>query len=415
MNKTVLIICDFFPCPGTDGRSAYLLDIIDYLALNSFAVKLCVLSDTPNGTVPWYLAPAKLADKAEISIIGNQRLGKRFFIRFNLRNWVLALPCIIYRRLPSLLHNFMGKFVTRQRGEVSHFMVKSGSAAFVNDLLENGHPDTLIFNHSRLAALKEQLELPEKALTGVIAHDVMHRRHQSFAASGIDVDSREVMSMAEEKAALAKFDFIIAIQEDDAGVFKEMLPESTVITAPMSTSFPADAVHPAKRIVPGRCLIVGGYGQPNIDSFNWFLRDVWPGVYSGNPAACLHVCGNVCRALQTPDGMNISLLGRIEDLSREYEEAELCVIPLLAGSGLKIKLIEALKYNCRCVSTSWGVQGIRTPEKYGITVADTAGAMADAILSATRSHSGNDGQRFFEDFSPDNCYGELVELMQRRM
>ncbi len=409
-----MILTDFFPCPGMDGRSAYLLDIINYLALNSFEIKLCILSDTPAGTVPWYLMPEQLA-AADVSIIDNYRWGHRFFIRFSLRDWILALPCIIYRRLPALFHNFLEKVLNRHRGEVKHFLVRNGSSAFVNELLKAEQPEIVIFNYARLTRLKKELILPGNILTGVITHDVVHHRQATLSASGIFANAAEMMSMNEERASLAEIDFIIAIQEDDAKIFREMLPESTVITAPMSIGIASSTVHPAKEIVPGRCLLVGGYGQPNIDSFNWFLREVWPKVYSSNPAACLHVCGNVCRALQAPERMNISLLGRIEDLSGEYEEAELCVIPLLAGSGLKIKLIEALKYNCRCVSTSWGVQGIRFPEKYGIIVADTANEMGEKILSSLNTAGTVNGQNFLEDFCPENCYGQLVDFMQNKM
>jgi len=408
-----MILADFFPCPGTDGRSSYVLDIIDYLAMNDFEITLCILSDTPNGTVPWYLLPADLARKVDVEVVGNHRWGRRFFIRFALRNWLLAAPCLIYRHLPKFIHKHLEKIIQQQRGGVNHFVVKSGSREFVNNLLKTDSPDVLIFNYARLADFKEQLNIPEKVLTGVITHDVVHRRHQSLAEFGISSAAAEIMTPVEEKKELSKFDFIVAIQAEDAEIFKEMLPDSSVITAPMSTGSSLNATHAARRrMVSGRCLMVGGYGQPNIDSFNWFLNEVWPLVYSADSTASLHVCGNVCRALHAPDNMNISLPGRVKDLSGEYEETELCIIPLLAGSGLKIKLIEALKHNCRCVSTSCGVQGIPYPEKYGITVADNADAMAKAILLVNRSCTENTGKSFFEDFSPEKCYGQLVDSIK---
>lgn len=408
-----MILTDFFPSAGTDGRSAYLLDIINYLVLNGFEIKLCVLSDTPNGTVPWYLMPKKLAT-VDVRIINNYCWGHRFFIRFNFRNWFLALPCIIYRRLPMFLHNSLEKILNRQRREVKHFLVKNGSSAFVNELLKAEQPEVIIFNYARLTRLKEELSLPTDILTGVITHDVVHHRKEMMLASRIIANTDEMMSKDEERKALSEIDFIIAIQEEDAAIFRQMLPKSTVITAPMSTGFTTDTIIPIKRIVHGRCLLVGGYGQPNIDSFNWFLREVWPRVYARNPELSLHVCGNVCRALFAPEKMNVLLRGRVENLEEEYIQAELCVIPLRAGSGLKIKLIEALKYNCRCVSTSCGVQGIHVPEKYGITVADSVDAMVEAILSLTQSNivNNNNSNSFLDDFSPRKCHGDLIDFIR---
>jgi glycosyltransferase involved in cell wall biosynthesis len=75
----------------------------------------------------------------------------------------------------------------------------------------------------------------------------------------------------------------------------------------------------------------------------------------------------------------VVLLGRVKDLNPEYSAAEVCLVPLLAGSGLKIKLIEAMSYGRACVSTSIGVQGLRDIVGTTTLVADTAEDFAMAV------------------------------------
>jgi hypothetical protein len=123
-------------------------------------------------------------------------------------------------------------------------------------------------------------------------------------------------------------------------------------------------------MVDGRCLFVGTDMPSNVDGVNWLLNEIWPRVRHAHPNASLHICGTVCRKLdQIPEG--VSLMGLVDDLEREYEEAIIVVVPLRAGSGVKIKLTEAIGFKRCCVSTRCGIEGLPAKSESGVLVSDT--------------------------------------------
>jgi glycosyltransferase involved in cell wall biosynthesis len=147
-----------------------------------------------------------------------------------------------------------------------------------------------------------------------------------------------------------------------------------VVCAPIS----AHPKSPMGAQVPGRCLFVGSKGEGNVHGLLWFLKEVWPKVLSGNPSSQLHVCGTVCDKIET-SFPNTQFLGRVDSLDLEYAAAEVCLIPLHFGSGLKIKLIEALGYGRACVSTTIGIQGMAELKNTAVMVADTGERFATSI------------------------------------
>ncbi|MER3587042.1 MAG: hypothetical protein C4322_00005, partial [Mastigocladus sp. ERB_26_1] len=103
-----------------------------------------------------------------------------------------------------------------------------------------------------------------------------------------------------------------------------------------------------------------------------------PIVLESVPHCSLHVCGTVCNGFEEAFP-NVRFLGRVNDLEPEYSNAEVCLIPLIIGSGLKIKLVEAMSYGRACVSTSVGVQGLGEIIGSAVLVADTIEDFAAAI------------------------------------
>jgi len=101
-------------------------------------------------------------------------------------------------------------------------------------------------------------------------------------------------------------------------------------------------------------LFVGSlwYG-PNIDGINWLLHHVWPTVLAKEPAAKLTLVGaapkNVLTHWSQQPGVNA--VGFVEDVSVFYQQTRLVVVPLLAGGGTNIKVLEALGFGRPCVVT----------------------------------------------------------------
>ncbi|RMD99993.1 MAG: glycosyltransferase [Deltaproteobacteria bacterium] len=340
--------------------------------------------------LPWRFVHPDVSRLATVVIRDHRRIGNFYFNAHALREWLLLPLRLLYLALPDRVRRFVrNRTVAIRRGVTERMKraftlddpVSPEEEAFVRGWIRRYPPGIVIVNFTPLATLLDLFEGSPTILTGILTHDVLHRRIESFERSGIPIDvfSRR-WDREGEGALLRKARLLIAIQKEDAAEFERLSPMSDVIEAPVA--FPLSH-HPGPP-TPGRCLFVGSATNHNIYGIRWFISEVWPTIRQRHPTSTLHVCGSVCREIEE-EGEGIILRGLVEDLDREYAEAEVCVIPLLAGSGLKIKLGEALAHGRACVSTSIGLQGFEEVAGDVVLCADDPASFAQSVSSILAS------------------------------
>jgi glycosyltransferase involved in cell wall biosynthesis len=90
-------------------------------------------------------------------------------------------------------------------------------------------------------------------------------------------------------------------------------------------------------------FLPGSSNALNLVGLRDFLRFAWPRVRTAVPGAVLRVAGGVGRAVP-PGTAGVEVLGHVPDLALEYESARVVINPAVAGTGLKIKTVEALAH-----------------------------------------------------------------------
>jgi glycosyltransferase involved in cell wall biosynthesis len=267
-------------------------------------------------------------------------------------------------------------------------------------------PEVVLFNTPFCVPSGVDLPATVRA-TYVIALDVLSERAAAFEALGYGVVPSGFTPVVEADA-MRDVSRVIAIQWDDAARFTELLPHAEVIVVPVSIEAPP----PSGRLpVAHRCLFVGSGSLHNVDGMKWFLEECWPLVRAQLPSAELHVIGTVCARLGAAvDG--VVLRGTVDDLSVEYEAASAVVVPLRAGSGLKVKLVEALCHRAAVVTTSVGAQGLMAvapqPFAVGDGTADFTASLLEVLTDEARRHElvWRAGA-LAPQFSPARAYAEL--------
>jgi glycosyltransferase involved in cell wall biosynthesis len=133
-------------------------------------------------------------------------------------------------------------------------------------------------------------------------------------------------------------------------------------------------------------LFVGAMGYKiNCQAVDWFLKNVWPKVFSKNHLAEFHIVGGGLDATRTAEYSTIpgvKMLGFVDDLKTAYRSCALSVVPISAGAGTKIKVLESLRFGRPVVLTTHSFRGYGHALRSGrdVIVEDDPGAMADSIL-----------------------------------
>jgi GT2 family glycosyltransferase/glycosyltransferase involved in cell wall biosynthesis len=134
---------------------------------------------------------------------------------------------------------------------------------------------------------------------------------------------------------------------------------------------------------PGTMLFVGSFRHgPNITAIEWFLRHVMPRIVDSLPAVRLVVAGSdpPPRDLFEKAGRGVELLGFVEDIRTELRRRAVFVCPVLSGSGVRVKLLEAFASGIPVVSTRMGAEGLARKDGEFCALADHPEQFARAVV-----------------------------------
>jgi succinoglycan biosynthesis protein ExoO len=389
----------------TNGSSVYLLDLVGAIGEKT---DVHYISPTPGtlGSWPFLRIQDDLAAFKTIRIRGTWRLGP-YIVSANPKRFLqsaFAIADIISLKLG----------ITRK----SHF--KRAPYSIAEQLTRRDQlyiarhaPKLCDFIVADYCFLTEAFPfaLRPEAQTAVVMHDRFSSRPDQFVALGRK-DMETILSEDKECDLLGRADAIVAIQWDDADFLRRRLPHRRVIVAPM-------AAHPVDTPRPGsndRILFVGSSAAPNVDGLTWFVESCWEKIQEKHPHARLSIAGTVSQFMG-PMPKGIDVLGLVPDLKPLYDGAGVVISPLRIGSGLKIKLIEALGYGKAIVGTSKTLQGVEDCLTGTIAIEDDAARFSEAVVALLNDESERIKlaayglARLRQFFTPEQCYAELVSVV----
>jgi glycosyltransferase involved in cell wall biosynthesis len=124
--------------------------------------------------------------------------------------------------------------------------------------------------------------------------------------------------------------------------------------------------------------------EPNIEGLRWFLSEVWPKVLSQNDRLKLHIAGrNASEKLKDffSAQANVVFEGEVADANAYINSKSIMIVPLLSGSGMRIKVIEGMALTKAIVSTSVGCEGITAIDGKDMMIADKPELFAEKLLA----------------------------------
>ena len=125
------------------------------------------------------------------------------------------------------------------------------------------------------------------------------------------------------------------------------------------------------------------FWPPNVEGVLWFAREVFPRVLAEMPEARFVVVGkDPPREVQdlTLQVRNVQVTGYVPDPEPYLAETAVFIVPLRAGGGMRVKIVDAWSWGMPIVSTSIGAEGIEIAEGENILIGDTPEALAEAVV-----------------------------------
>jgi glycosyltransferase involved in cell wall biosynthesis len=315
----------------------------------------------------------------------------------------------------------------------------------IGEVVDSFRPGAIIFEYVKLGYLIDGLtaEQRNQIVCLVDTHDVLHLRAEQFQAHGFPHWLK--IDRAEEGSVLKRFDAVIAIQENEARLFREMTDSRVrVITAGHAVDAEDEAATSEEREQTPDKITVGYIGSKNFS--NWqaireFLLCAWPTVLERNKSVCeLVIAGGICEWFDAepelqhpPDGgeaanlvqhfsptdlENVQLLGPIESIRDFYNRIDVVINPVQFGTGLKIKNAESLRFGKLLITTLNGFDGMPEATRLACMVVENVNEMGLAInsicndLNSIRPMQQLAFQLAQTEFSESQAYSELKRFLE---
>lgn len=189
-----------------------------------------------------------------------------------------------------------------------------------------------------------------------------------------------------EVATCAAFDRVTWVTQEDHAAVQAVAgtPVRNDGVLPICGS-PEDAPPIARRPDARRVTFLGGlHYPPNAQGVLWFAQHAFPQVLAAQPDAILTVIGK-----QPPEALhslgiparNLEITGYVDDPQPYLAETAAFVVPLLAGGGMRVKIIDGWSWGLPIVSTRIGAEGIDTVDGVNMLLADDPADFAAAVIA----------------------------------
>lgn len=183
---------------------------------------------------------------------------------------------------------------------------------------------------------------------------------------------------------LSFYDKVVTISQDEYFIFNSFLGDKVINIPP---SFPENFGNENSE-KKYDLIFVGSDNPFNIASVNWFTEKVLPFLPKE-----IKICiiGRICK--HVPNHESIEKVFFADDLESYYHASKIAICPMLKGTGIKIKVVEALSFGLPVVGTEKAVDGFLDKKNNGCMVSDDEKVFADIIKNLLNNSSDYEKQK----------------------
>ncbi len=356
----VLLLCNKVPYPARDGSTIAMASMIDAMLANKIAVKVLCFNTTKH-----------FSTEEEIEANKPKKLNLTQVQLDNRVKWNTALRNLL----------------SREAFHVSRFRTKAFRDQLIQEL------ETVEYDIVQLEGLSMAVYLPEirrysQAKVVLRAHNVetkIWQRHlqaerNPLLKGYLHIQNKRLAKF--ERQATYDVDAIISITEEDLHEFWSLQPSKVAMSLPCGVDInhypPCGITEKEFDLV----YIASFDWMPNQQGIKWFLNKVWPLLLKDAPGTNFRLGGrHMPKQIIERSTDQLVVVPDVADMKDFMCSGKLVVVPLLAGSGMRIKILENMALGLCQVTTSIGAEGILIEDGVNIVIANEPEEMAEKISS----------------------------------
>ncbi len=288
----------------------------------------------------------------------------------------------------------------------------------LSTLVKGGDFDVIHFEGLQTTPYLETIKKLNKGKCVLRQHNIEHLIWERNAENSSFLKGKYLKLLASrlkkyELDILSKADAIVSISDVDTVFFKKH--NKNVYTATTGVSV-VDVVNiPVE--TRSVCYLGSMDWMPNQEGVKWFLSKVWEEVLSKDPEFKFYLAGrNFPKYFFELEKKykNVKVIGEVENAVDFLASKEILIVPLWAGSGVRIKILEGMSLGKYVVTTTIGAEGIPVVDKENIRIEDEVKLFAEAIVNKeSYSDISNNAKAFIREKFDNNVISQgLIRFYQ---
>lgn len=361
MSSKILIISPTATHPTIAGNSARIFAMVELLRLKKYHIDFL------------------LATNDEIDIASNKVYwGDNFHVHTNFTTkQSLDLSQKFLRKLIDLFGKLFSIAYLKYNKLIDYYY-PDGLNEYILELYEKNKYDIVIVEYVVLSRAFKCFPRSVKKILDT--HDQLGNRYKTYLKRGLTPTWYSLFPQEEFKG-LKRADLIIGIQKSETEYFKASVNKKVITTGHILQ------YNPVRQDQKNVLVFIASDNKINVDAIFYFIYNIFYKLIEVEKQKMqLIIAGSVCNAIDLKNHIPsqiadyVELYGQFNFPIDVYSKASVAINPIKAGTGLKIKLIEALSFGVPVVSFAEGSQGVYSKGKLPVYNAESDNSMINAII-----------------------------------
>lgn len=367
----ILFLTQILPYPPTSGPKVKTWHVLRYLAERGHQITLA--SFVRPEEMPYIDTVKEVCSTVHAVPIRRSRVKD---LSYFLRSLVSGRPFLVERDDLSEMRAVVKSVVNAEQVDVIHAdQLTMAQFAFPLDLNGRKKPVTVFDAHNAVWTITER----------------MKQNAPFFLQPPLWLETKRIKEY--EGMIVSDFHATLAVAEPDRTALLDAVKaygNGNGNIAPISVipiAVDTHLIQPVEREPDSLNILTMGtlYYPPNADGIRWFVQEVFPLVRQKMPKVTLTIVGknppkDFVRLSEDPES-GVKVTGFVEELDPYFAKSALMVIPVRAGGGMRVRILEAFARAMPVVTTTVGLEGIQAEPGTEVLVKDTPPDFAASVLS----------------------------------